>query len=124
MAKAKIGDQRWRLEHISYKRWCDMARERGWTGDDDSDGLRAHCEPEEAAAITFFETLALAVAAARRIFERNPDDSAFGAIIIEHQILEGAHDDGGHPIDGCPPSWAGQTIYEVTSDGDVLESSL
>lgn len=121
MTKSKIGDERWRLEHISYSRWCELARKAGWNGEDDADGLRAHCEPEEAATYACFSSLEQAKKAALRIFERNPDDSAFGAIIIEHQVLEAAHDDRGDLIRGCPPEWESREIYEITSDGDMLE---
>jgi hypothetical protein len=117
----KIGDERFCLEHISYKAWCDKARERGWNGDEDSDGLRAYCEPEEAATIEYFTSLDLAITAAKRIFAYDPEDSAFGAILIEHQTLETAHDDRGKLIRGCKPEWEAQKVYEVTSDGDVQE---
>lgn len=121
---AFIGDERWRVEHISYAKWQAMARERGWKGEDDADGLRAHCEPEEAATITFHASLELAEAAALAIFAAAPDDSAFGAIMIEHQALEAAHDDRGNLIRDCKPEWEAQHVYEITSDGDVLECSL
>lgn len=125
MAKAatQIGAERWRSEIISYKAWCAMARERGFTGEDDSDGLRAHCEPEEAATYTVHPTRDEAVAAALDWFKANPDDSAFGAIMIDHQVLEAAQDDSGNLIGGCKPTWKTHQVLEVTPDGDVLESS-
>jgi hypothetical protein len=114
--------ERWRLEHISYKRWCEMATARGWKGEDDSDGLRAHCEPEEAATHSLHTSLDLAKAAALAIFKETPDDSAFGAIIIDHQVLEPATDDRGNLVRGCKPEWETVRIYEVTSDGDMLDA--
>lgn len=120
-AKPKIGAERWTAEHISYKKWCDLARARGWSGEGDADGLRAHCEPEEAATVTVHASFDAAKSWATETFKLAPDDSAFGAILIEHQVLVGAHDDSGNLVRGCPPSWEAQTVYEVTSDGDVLE---
>lgn len=119
----QIGAERWRMEHVSYKAWCDLARARGWKDDNDADGLRAHCEPEEAATITLHTSLDAAKAAALATFQRAPDDSAFGAILIFHEVLEGAHDDSGNPVRGCPPTWDSQTTYEITSDSDCLESA-
>jgi hypothetical protein len=119
--KHKIGDERWTAEHISYKRWCDLAREFGWGGEEDSDGMRAYCEPEEAAILTIHGSLDAAKAWAMATFERHPDDSAFGAIIIEHQILVAAHDDSGNVLRDCKPTWESETTYEVTTDGDMLE---
>lgn len=119
----KIGDERWRMEHISYEAWCALARVRGWKGDDDADGLRAHCEPEEAATITLHTSLDLAKAAALATFTAKPNDSAFGAIIVVHEILTGAHDDSGNPVRGCSPTWDAQRVYEITNDGDCLESA-
>jgi hypothetical protein len=52
-----IGSERWRVEHISFAKWQAMGRARGWNGEDDADGLRAHCEPDEAATITFHNSL-------------------------------------------------------------------
>lgn len=122
MAKMqKIGDERWRLEHISYKNWCDVARKRGWGGEEGNDGLREYCEPEEAATIKFFGSLALAKSAALKIFKDAPDDSAFGAILIEYQVLTAAHDDRGTSVRGCPPEWDCEKVYEITSDGDMQE---
>lgn len=123
MLKSKIGDERFRLEHISYKHWCKMAEERGWNGEDGNDGLRDYCEPEEAASYTCFSNLEQAVKAAKTIFERNPDDSAFGAIIIDHQEFQAAHDDSGNLISSCRPEWETIKIYEITSGGDILECS-
>jgi hypothetical protein len=119
--KAQVGAERWRLDHISYKAWCDMARKRGWQGDEDQDSLREYCEPEEAATITFHPSLDEAKAAALAIFRDAPDDSAFGAIHIDHQVLEAAHDDSGNLIGDCPPQWETQRCYEITSDGDMME---
>ncbi len=120
--KPSIGAERWRLEHISFKRWCDMATARGWKGDGDSDGLRAHCEPEEAATHSLHSSLDDARAAALAIFRDTPDDSAFGAIIIDYQVLTAAQDDRGKLVPGCPPEWETERIYEVTSDGDMIEA--
>jgi hypothetical protein len=120
--RPKIGAERWRVEHISYKAWCDMARRRGWNGEDDADGLRAHCEPEEAATISFHTSLDGAKVAALTIFAAAPDDSAFGAILVEHQVLEEAHDDRGELVRGCKPEWETQRIYEITSDGDCIDA--
>lgn len=39
----KIINERWRLEHISYRRWCEMARAEGWKGEDDADGDVMEC---------------------------------------------------------------------------------
>lgn len=122
--KPQIGAERWTAEHISYKRWCDMARARGWTGEDGNDGLREFCEPEEAATVTMHPSLDTAKAWAIETFKTAPDDSAFGAILIEHQTLEAAHDDSGNLVRGCPPSWEADTAYEVTSDGDCRECGL
>jgi hypothetical protein len=119
----QIGAERWRVEHISYKAWCDLARSRGWNGENDADGLRAHAEPGEAATILFYGTKAEALGAAHRIFRDAPDDSAFGAVLVEHQVLEAATDDRGNMVRGCRPEWVAQLVYEVTSDGDVLEST-
>jgi hypothetical protein len=123
MAKA-ARQERWRVEHVSYKAWCDMARAQGWNGEDDADGLRAHCEPEEAATYTLHTSLELAKTAALGIFAAAPGDSAFGAIIIEHQVLEPATDDSGRLVRGCPPEWEACAVYEVTSDGDCTECGL
>lgn len=117
----KIGAQRWRADHVSYKAWCDLARSRGWNGEDDADGLRSHAEPEEAATITIHASLDAAVAWANATFAAAPDDSAFGAVLIDHQELQGAHDDRGNPVRGCPPTWEDIRTYEVTSDGSVTE---
>ncbi len=122
--RAKIGDEFWRVEHIGYKAWCAKARERGWNGEDDADGLRAFCEPEEAALIVYCASLESAKAEAMRIFAADPDDSAFGAIVIEHQVLEAAHDDRGDLIRGCKPEWETQRIYEITSDGDCIDAGM
>lgn len=118
----KVGSERWRSEIIGYKAWCDLARKRGWKGEEDSDALREYCEPEDAAIYTVHRSRDEAVTAAVEWFKANPDDSAFGAIIIDHQFLEAAHDDGGNLIRGCKPTWETQLVLEVTSDGDVLES--
>ena len=115
MAKSKIGAERWRLDHISFKAWCALARKRGWNGEDDADGLREYCEPDEAATITFHASLDAAKAAALAIFAAAPDDSAFGAILIDYQVLEEAHDG---------PEWETQRAYEITSDGDMLECRI
>jgi hypothetical protein len=120
-SKPNIGDERWTADHVSFKRWCDMARARGWTGKDDADGLREYCDPEEAAIVTVHASLDAAKAWAIKTFADAPNDSAFGAILIEHQVLEGAHDDSGNPVRGCPPTWETQHAYEVTSDGDMAE---
>jgi hypothetical protein len=117
----QVGAERWRVEHVSYKAWCALARERGWNGEDDADGLRAHCEPEEAASYSLHTSLDAAKAAALATFAADPDDSAFGAIIIEHQVLEAAHDDRGNLVRGCRPEWEAVRVYEVTSDGDMQE---
>ena len=121
MAKQEIGSERWIAEHISYKRWCNLARQRGWNGAEDADVLRAHCEPEEAAVYTAHASLDSAKAWATSTLESDPGDSSFGAIIIEHQILVAAHDDSGNILRGCKPTWDTENVYEVTSDGDVLE---
>lgn len=124
MSNPRIGAERWRLEHISYSAWCDLARSRGWNGENDADGLREHCEPEEAATIRLFGSLQDAKAAAMAIFgDTRTNDSAFGAIIIDHQVLEAAHDDRGNLVRGCKPEWETDLVYEITSDGDVLESA-
>jgi len=120
-ARPKIGDEQWRADHISYKAWCELARKRGWQGDEDQDSLREYAEPEEAVTITIHASLDAAVAWAKATFAASPDDSAFGAIIIDHMVLEGAHDDQGNPVHGCPPTWEVVKSYEVTSDGDVSE---
>jgi hypothetical protein len=120
----RIGDERWRVEHISYKAWCALARKYGWNGEDDADGLRAYCEPSEAAAHTVWASLADAKAAALATFAAAPDDSAFGAILIEHQVLEAATDDSGNLVRGCRPEWEACKVYEVTSDGDMQECGL
>jgi hypothetical protein len=120
--RAKIGDEHWRVEHVSFKAWCDLARSRGWNGEDDADGLRAHCEPEEAANVIYCASLDQAKAIAIDIFADAPDDSAFGAIRIDHQVLEAAQDDRGNRISGCKPEWETVRIYEITSDGDCLDA--
>lgn len=116
--RPQIGDQRWRMEHVSYKAWCELARARGWNGEDDADGLRACCEPAEAATITLHTSLEEAKAAALATFAAAPNDSAFGAILIFHEMLRGDADPR-----GCPPTWDADTTYEITSDGDCLESA-
>lgn len=117
----QIGAERFRAEHVSYKAWCDMARAAGWNGEDDADGLRAYCEPEEAATVTLHASLQEAKAAAIATFAAAPDDSAFGAIIIERQVLEAAHDDSGNMVRGCTPTWEAHEAWEITSDGECLE---
>jgi hypothetical protein len=122
MSKAKVGDERWTAEHVSYKAWCDLARARGWNGEDDSDGLREYCGPEEAATVTFHASLAAAAAWAKETFKTAPEDTAFGAILIDHQILEAAHDDSRNLVRGCKPEWNTVRIYEVASDGEMLDA--
>lgn len=118
-----LGDERWKAENISYKAWCAVARKRGWDGDEDQDSLREYCEPEEAATVTIHASLDAAILWAKETFKADPDDSAFGAIIIDHQVLEAAHDDSGNLVSGCRPEWETVRVYEVTHDGDVTESS-
>ena len=117
----RIGKERWRLQHISYSAWCDLARQRGWSGEDGNDGLRDYCEPEDAALVKHYPSLNIAIAAAMNIFQQSPDDSAFGAILVDYQTLQPAQDDQGKLVRRCPPDWITEKVYEITSDGDVLE---
>jgi hypothetical protein len=125
MAKPSIGDERYKLEHLSYQAWIDLAKSKGWPGGEDSfDTLREYCDPEDAALVLIFPTYAKALSKARELFKSKVNDSVFGADIISYQVLTEAHDDSGNLVRGCPPEWEDQKIWEVASDGSVMEVAV
>lgn len=114
-AKPKIGDDRYLVEMIDTANVLAIAKKNGWV-DDETEGLREFCEPEDAAVHVVASTLDEAKSLALRHLRTGLP--FYGACIIDHQTYEAAHDDRGNLVRGCPPEWETDKTYEITADGD------
>ena len=112
-----IGAERYISSHIAAADAERVARKNGWDGDPES--LLDHCDAGAAArTCTEHATLDAACGYARNALM---SPSLFGAVIIEHEVFEEAHDDRGRRVEGG--SWETQATYEVAMDGECIRCS-
>lgn len=111
----KVGDKRYIAMHIDSERASAVARHNGWDGNPES--LLDYCDTGMAAA-TYTEHCTLDAACAVARAELAKGRSLFGAVIIDHEIFEQAHDDRGRTVKGG--SWETHETYEVGTDGECI----
>lgn len=112
-----IGDERWLVEMISTADVEILARKQGWPGGDE--GIREFCEPEDAAQWAVYRSFEKAVAAARTWLATGK--SFYGCAIIDYQVVEQPRDDRGNLV-RMSPCWEWQKSYEVSTDGETIET--
>lgn len=107
-----IGDERFMAEMIDVTKVEAMAREQGWPGG--IEGLREFCEPADAADYSVHQTLEDATRAAKEWLAKGKD--FFGAVMIDRQVFE-------REYRNVPPGWVRQQTWEVTLEGEPLETA-